>query len=477
MNLASGPLGYRLRSVTVEEVAAVYLRCSKDRNDEASVDEQDEVGAARCETEGWQARKYRDNDRSASRYAKKGRDDWARLLADLRDRQFGIVWLWESSRGDRKAYEWLGFLEDCRERGIRIYVETHERLYDPLNARDWKTLAEDGVNNAYASDETSLRIKRHLASAARKGRPHGQAGYGIRRVYDLDTGKYVRQEPDPETGPVAAEIIARIADGETIMAIKADLEHRGIPGAGGGRWDRKTIRQIGLNPAYAGLRRHPDGDWHRAWEPVVSAELHYAAVSVLRARDSRRPGMSKHLLSYLAACECGAPLCACANIRPGLVMYKCRAHGCVNVVADWLDQLVTLAVLDALAAPDAADLYRPDGSEAAKHRAEAARLRAELDEWAAADISARAYAVREARLAPLIARADAAAAAAEMPPALADVIGVHDIRAAWAALGLPHRRDVIRALMDVTVAKAASQTRAARADPGRVTVTWKRGGG
>lgn len=466
------PLEYKLLTVTDERVAAVYLRCSKDRNDEASVDEQGEVGAARCEAEGWEQRKYRDNDRSASRYSKKDRRDWTRLVTDLHERQFSIVWLWESSRGDRKAYEWLGFLEDCRERGVRIYVETHERLYDPLNARDWKTLAEDGVNNAYASDETSLRIKRHLASAARKGRPHGPPGYGIRRVYDEETGKYIRQEPDPETGPVAAEIITRIASGETIMAIKADLEARGIPGAGGNGWDRQTIRQIGLSPAYAGLRRHPDGGWRPAWEPVVAAELHYDAAAVLRARDRQRPSRQKHLLSYLAACECGAPLSGYRN-RFGTLMYKCRAHGCVNVAMEWLDELVTLAVCDALSAPDAADLYRPDGEEASQHRAEAAVLRAELDEWATTEISARAYAIKEAMLLPKIEHAEHAAAAAAIPPALDGVIGARDVGAALAALTVPRRRDVIRALMDVTVAKGADQTRAARTDPGRVTIAWR----
>ena len=469
------PLEYTLRSVTITaETAAVYFRCSKDRNDEASVEEQEETGLARCHAEGWQHRKYRDNDRSASRYARKIRDDWQRLGADLRDGLFTIVWLWESSRGDRKAYEWLGFLEDCRDRGTRIYVETHERLYDPRNARDWKTLAEDGVNNAYASDETSLRIKRHLASAARKGRPHGPAGYGIRRIYDPETGKYIRQEPDPETGPVAAGIITRIAAGDPIVAIKADLEARGIYDAGGGPWERNTLRRMGLNPAYAGLRRQPGGTWIQAWEPVVPAEVHYAAVAVLRARENRRPSRQKHLLSYLAACGCGAPLSACGNIRPGVWMYKCRAHGCVNVATEWLDELVTGLACARLAAPDAAALYRADGSEAALHRAEAARLQGELDEWAAADIPARAYAIKEAKLRPLIDRAEQAARAAEVPPALSGIIGAADVRAAWDALPVPHRRDVIRALMDVTVARAAGKTRAARTDPGRVTITWKR---
>ena len=463
-----------MRSVTGEDVAAVYLRCSKDRNDEASVDEQDEVGAARCETEGWQQRKYRDNDRSASRYAKKDRDGWPQLVADLRDGLFTVVWLWESSRGDRKAYEWLGFLEDCRARRVRIYVETHGRLYDIAgNHRDWKTLAEDGVNNAYASDETSLRIKRHLASAARKGLPHGPAGYGIRRVYNEVTGKYIRQEPDPETGPVAAEIITRIASGEPIMHIKADLERRGITGPGGGEWDRQTLRQIGLNPAYAGLRKRPNGEWKQAWDPVVPAELHRLAAAVLRARDSQRPSRQRHLLSYLATCECGAPLSGHTG-RSGTLMYKCRAHGCVNVAAGWLDELVTLAVCAAMAAPDFRETFAPEGGEAARHQAEAAQLRAQLDEWAKAAVSPRAYQVKEAQILPQIEKADRAAAAASVPLVLRELLTAADTRAGWDHLNIPSRRDVIRALMGVKVARAENQTRAARTDPGRVLIDWRR---
>jgi DNA invertase Pin-like site-specific DNA recombinase len=458
----------------VTETCAAYFRCSIDRNDQASVEEQEEIGIARCKTEGWELRRYLDNDRSASRYAKKGRDDWQRLLAELHDGLFTIVWLWESSRGDRKAYQWLGFLEECRDRGIRIYVETHGRLYDIRgNHRDWKTLADDGVNNAYASDETSLRIKRHLAAAARKGRPQGFAGYGIRRVYDEVTGRYLRQEPDPRTGPVAAEIITRIGDGEPVMAIKADLEHRGIPGPGGAGWDRQTIRRIGLSPAYAGLRRHPGGEWKPAWQPVVDAEVHRAAVAVLRSREGQRTSRYRHLLSYLAACECGAPLSAFTMSRRTL-MYKCRAHGCVNVPVSWLDELITLAVCRALAAPDARAVYRRDDGEPGRLRGEAAALRAQLDEWARVSVSPRAYQIKEAQLLPQIERLERAAAAAEVPSVVGDLIGAADVRAAWDARSLAVRRDTVRALMDVTVARAAAPVRAARTDPARVIIAWKR---
>lgn len=465
--------------------AGVYTRCSADRNNAASVTEQEELGTARCEAEGWRQRSYQDNDVSASRYSRQDRPGWERLVADVRAGLINVVWLWESSRGDRKAYEWLGFLEDCRDRGVLIHVETHRTLYDPRVARHWKTLAEDGVNNAYASDETSLRVKRDLAAAAEKGRPHGPAEYGYTRRYDPATRAYITQEPDPDTAPVAAEIIIRAAHNEPLLVIGADLDRRGVrpPKAPFGplpehcRWSRQTIRQIAMNPAYAGYRRAPDGARAPDWIPVVKLDVHRAAVAALadQKRSTQRPGRQRHLLSYLARCgPCGdAPLSAYAN-RFGTLMYKCRAHGCVNVAAGWLDELVTLAACGALATPDAAAVFRSDSAEAARHRAIAARLRAQLDEWAEADISARAYQVKEAQLMPKIKAADRAAAAAEAPLVLRELLAAENVRAAWDALDIPARRTVIRALMDVSVARAPDQGRAARTDPARVIIEWKR---
>ena len=51
-------------------------------------------------------------------------------------------------------------LEDRRDRAVRIYVETHGRLYDMANSRDWRTLADDGVDNEAETNKTSERCGR-----------------------------------------------------------------------------------------------------------------------------------------------------------------------------------------------------------------------------------------------------------------------------------------------------------------------------
>ncbi|MDQ0664685.1 DNA invertase Pin-like site-specific DNA recombinase [Arthrobacter ulcerisalmonis] len=97
-------------------------------------------------------------------------------MADLEEDAFGAgaLGLWESSRGSRRTGEWVDLIELCEERGIRIWVTTHGRLYDPANARDRRTLLEDAVDSEYESAKTSKRLQRDMRSDAEKGRPHGR---------------------------------------------------------------------------------------------------------------------------------------------------------------------------------------------------------------------------------------------------------------------------------------------------------------
>ncbi|MQA27708.1 MAG: recombinase family protein, partial [Micromonosporaceae bacterium] len=85
--------------------AGIYARVSKDKRKRQrgrSVGEQETEARAACERRRWTvAEIYKDEDRSASRFAKKERPDWERLLADLDAGQLDVLVIWEPSRGDR----------------------------------------------------------------------------------------------------------------------------------------------------------------------------------------------------------------------------------------------------------------------------------------------------------------------------------------------------------------------------------------
>src|SRR2546430_17717621 len=113
----------------------------------------------------------------------------------------------------------MGLLRRCREHSVLIHVITHGRTYDIGNARDWRTLAEDGVDSAYESEKTSVRLKRAMAANAARGRPHGVTLYGYERIYDQHTRQLEVQRPDPRTSPVVREVFARGAGGDPLSRI------------------------------------------------------------------------------------------------------------------------------------------------------------------------------------------------------------------------------------------------------------------
>ena len=104
----------------------IYARQSLGKQE--SIDQQEEIGRDRAEQENWPVHAVLSDPNSASRYSTTVRKNWERLLADLDRPEVGILWLWESSRGDRELETWAAMLTRCHKHGVKIFIETHERL-------------------------------------------------------------------------------------------------------------------------------------------------------------------------------------------------------------------------------------------------------------------------------------------------------------------------------------------------------------
>lgn len=446
-----------------DDRAAVYARQSHGK--ERSIEEQEEIGGERCAEEGWPVAEVYIDRTSASRFARRTREDWPRLLADLEARRFGVLWIWESSRGDRDAEQWMGLLRRCRTSRVMIYVETHERLYDMARPRDWRTLADEGVDSHYESEKTSLRVQRDLRMNAAKGRPHGVTLYGYERIYDSRTRELVEQRGHPEQVPNVREVFRRFACGEPISCIEADFAGRGILSNNGRPFTRATIRQMLTNPGYIGKRRAGStqadrsytAEYDAVWPPIVDEATFWRVQRILGdpARKVTRPGRLKWLLSYLGRCgECGGHLSAAKDGQ----LYKCAEKSCTYISREQLDRFVTEWVIAYIEKYGKNALARGASSDkrAVEAQAEAEKLQAQLDDMAAdLGLSARTLAIREAQLLPKIAAAQERARRASTPPVLADMITEADIRKAWHRAPLPAKRDVIKALVTVDVRKPA----------------------
>lgn len=439
--------------------AAVYGRQS--RNKEKSITEQITTGTAVITEEGWQHAGTYSDGTSASRNARTVRDDWQRVLGDIDAGLLDVLVLWESSRGDRTPETWFAFLSLCRTKGVRIHIVSHERTYDLKRARDWKTLAEEGVSNAYETELLSVRVRRGHAGAAASGRPsHGRAPYGYRRTYDPSNGELVGQEADPGTAPVVREIVARVARGEPISTIATDLNARDVSTLAAQRWYRQRVRDVASNVAYIGLRAYNGATFPGDWPPLVEPAIFWEAQRVLSdpKRVTTRPGRQKHLLSYLGTAPCGAGLTAVRG------RYRCVDDGCVTIVQAETDDLVTRMVIGRLARPDAYKALRRAGAESDRDviaaRREAAELTAKLNEWrlsaARHETTPASLAVIEADLTRQIRTAERKAEHAAIPPALRQILEPGaDVRVRWDGAPLPARREVIRALAVIVIGPAA----------------------
>ncbi|NJC10603.1 DNA invertase Pin-like site-specific DNA recombinase [Micromonospora profundi] len=456
--------------------AVIYARVSEDdKKQRRSVGEQEQECRDAATEQTWSVAKvFVDNDRSASRYARKTREEYVKLLDYLATAHVDVLVMWESSRGGRELEGWAGLLNLCRRRGVRIHVVTHHRTYDLDNPRDWRTLAEDGVDSAYESEKTRERILRSVRAKAASGKPHGKLLYGYRRTYD-DRGNFIAQVPHDEHAAVVQEAAKRVAAGEASYSIAQDFNARGIPTPRGGStgWSLSQIGRMLKNPGYNGKRVHlgkivGDADW----PAIIDDETYALCRSILTdpKRKTQRDTAVRHLLSGAAVCDlCGGRMRVQKN-RTHLA-YVCHGRFCVSVKTTVLEQFVVAVLMARLSRPDALDLLSPERDASSRQQAEqeARRKRERLDEWYAAaardEISPAGLATIERKLLAEIEDAESRAQHVDVPPLVRDLVGP-DPEQKWERLTIGQQREVVSLLLDLRVGKTYQGARSL--DPARL---------
>lgn len=424
--------------------AGVYGRQSS--NKAKSIAEQINAGHEAIVEEGWtHAGDYSDG-RSASRYASRQRDGWPRVVDDVKAANLDVLILWESSRGDRTAETWLAFLSDCRRSKVRIYVVKDERLYDLNKARDWKTLAEDGITSAYESELLSDRVRRGHAGAAAAGLPPGgPVPFGYRAVFNPDTGKREGWVPADSAAQVR-DLFTRVGKGDPVLAVANDL---GLT--------PNAVRRIARNRAYLGIRVHIGREHPGTWDPIVTPAAFLDAQQVLGdpSRRTTRPGRQKHLLTYLAACDvCGAPM------EQAVGHYRCTGRRCVSAPLVDIDAAIRKAMLARLRKPDAIRaLAAGDDTAASNAQDEADRLALQLAEWEAIakrgkDSPGRVAGIMSS-LEDQIEKLLTQARSARLPSAVREFLDDpgQDVAARWAGASVLTRRQLVLALADIRIGR------------------------
>ncbi len=471
--------------------AARYQRASQDKKEQGkSVTDQGKLNKTEVTRHGWSdAATFTDNDRSASRYATKDRPDFERLIEGIRAGKFDVLVIWEISRQERDLAVYVKIRDMCTEIGMYFWL-VGGVLYDLRDKNDRMMLGFQAVQAEWMADTIRDNVLRGIVGAAEAGRPHGKVTYGYRRIYHQRTRALVKQEPDTEIRTATGEdgtvieytradivraIIEKVGKGEPLIHIEEELNAKGIPSPEGATWRRGIIRKMAMNPAYIGkrvLRGEVVGDG--IWPGLVPEDDYWQVVRLLEdpSRTTTRAGRAVHLLSYVVHCGvCGGPLSSQMVSRHGWTgqVYSCLKRRCAAVKAEFLDEYVERTVVAWMALPETAEMLSKlsgGDEQVARARAEAARLRAELEDWRKlaeqAEVSAIAYARAEKGLTAQIAEQEAAAAEAGIPPVLRGMVGPH-AKASWAALGeeVARKREIIRTVADIKLLRAGKGTRQA----------------
>lgn len=468
--------------------AYLYGRASRDPKKKGrSVADQMAENRALCELHGWPvAAEFKDLDRSASRHAKKSRDEFEAMIAGIEAGHCRILVTWEASRFSRDLDIYVRLRSVCMTAGVLwCYNGT---VYDLSKGEDRKATARDALESegeAEAIRERNLRTARQFAE---KGKPHGPILYGYARRYDPDTGDLIDQIEHPDRAAIAEDIFDRVAAGEALGAVAKSLAEKKILTRFDKPWTTSSLRVMLRNPAYMGRRMHHGREVCDAtWPAIVEEETFRAVQRVLDAPDRKpkRDNKVRHLLSGIAVCGEHPDEPALRPIRHsrGHDAYRCPTRFDVQVHALRLQAYVEEAVIEWLKSDAAAHAFHneEDRSQAAAARLRLERLNAQLREARKSaarfkadgtpELSIASLSALEESLTPQIEKADAESQTPAVPPLLRDLAGRPDADARWDSLHITQQRMILRMIVRIRVFQARA-TGVKSIAPGRVVLAF-----
>ncbi len=469
--------------------AAIYTRVSSDpRAEGRSVGEQEAECRAFCERQRWDVvQVFSDNDRSASKYAKKSRPEYEQLLNYIGERRCDVLVTWESSRAQRDLKAYVVLSDACERAGV--LWSYRGKTHDLSNPDDRMATGLDALLSERESGVTRERVLRAMRANSAAGRPHGKIPYGYRREYDSSTGALVRQVVREDQAAVIRECAQRFLSGEAPYAIAKRLDARGVlpprpykvvngererdPKV---RWNLTQVRRLITNPAYIARRVHRGEDVGEAdWPAILDESSFYQCAAKLAdpARKFSHDSAVKFLLSGVAHCGvCGGRI---KVGRPrGRDSYVCHEKQCVARKVDAVDDLVTEVVLTRLENPDALALFaHKDDSNVSDALERISELRARLDGVydvvADGTVSAAALGRIEPGVLQQIAEQEARLKRADVPTAIYELAG--NPRDVWPTLLLTQQRECLKVLLDIRIMRTTNGERIFNKDA--VIITWK----
>jgi DNA invertase Pin-like site-specific DNA recombinase len=481
--------------------AVIYCRISQDRTGAGlGVDRQREDCQALADRNGWEVvETYVDNDVSA--YSGKKRPGYEKMLADLDEGAATVVVAWHTDRLHRSPTELEKYIDLSDQRGVSTHtVQAGELdLSTPTGRMTARILGAVARQESEHKGERVARARRQKALAGEwMGgiRPFGwglPTGQMLKKI-DRQTGEEV-EEPEldmlkavPEEAEALRYWTDQMLSGASIRSLVKWCADKGILTTRGNPITHTDMRDMLMRPRNAGIAVYRGEEVGRGkWEPIVDEAKYRAVVAILKdpSRTTTPGAQPKWLGSLLYRCgrgECPHFVYVTQSGGRAYPSYRCQTGHGGGRRAEIVDQYVEDVIVERLSRPDAADLLLPgpDDIDVAGLQAESEQIRRRMTDLAALFGAGQIDMVQftegtDTARKQLEGVTQQLARAATQDP-LVDLVGAPDVRKAWKALELERKRNVLRALVEVTLKtpRPGRMPDGGYFDYDAVRFTWKR---
>lgn len=211
-------------------------------------------------------------------------------------KEFQVLAVPDLDRFARTLVKGLVLEEQLKKHGVRV-VYQRVPVDDSPEGRMLKNQLFSFAE--YEREKLILRTLKGKRDKARAGKVVGIGSppFGFRFTHEvLANGKrrVCGLEPDPVTAPIAVEVLRALRFRSTVD-VMVDLNDRGVPGPGGGRWNTKVLHRMARNPVYCGTWLYGRRGQSAAPEAASAIAVPVAALisraewdDLQRALDGRR---------------------------------------------------------------------------------------------------------------------------------------------------------------------------------------------
>src|SRR4029453_15289567 len=263
--------------------AAIYIRISRARRELLDAKRQEPPCRDFCAQQGWGGAKvYIDDNRSAYK-RNVHRDDFERMLADVRAGHIDAIVTWQADRLLRTVEDASAIISIAKHHGT--IIANIAGALDMSTAAGRKTFPERAVAPEYESDLKSERLKlKHLELAA-EGKWEGgmrNFGYDLEPYPDLASGRVkYRLVPSPTEAPALEAAAKEVIAGRSHTAIAKQWNKEGLTTVAGRPFSPQKVRELLLSPKTAGLRYLDGKPVTAEWEGIITLDQTQALRAVL----------------------------------------------------------------------------------------------------------------------------------------------------------------------------------------------------